>query len=198
MIDQNHIISITILALILVFSFLGLNNYKTIELFRHYPYEESRNKSFYRWITCGFVHGNLMHLLLNAFVLWQFGFIVETIFISKFGDGNGRLIYLIIYLAILALTCVPSYYKHKNNSSYASIGASGAISGLLFIYIYFFPMNTLLVYFIPMPAILMGVLYLGYSYWASRNTNDGVDHDAHFYGAILGLIFAILMDKITL
>lgn len=196
MIDQDHIISVSILAVIIICSLLGFSNYQTIEQCRHYPYEESRNKSFYRWITCGFVHGNLMHLLLNAFVLWQFGFVVESIFVNKYGDALGKLIYLLVYLAILALTCAPSYFKHKNNPSYASIGASGAISGLLFIYIYFFPFNTLIVYFIPMPALLMGVLYLGYSYWAARNTNDGVDHDAHFYGAVLGLIFALLLDKL--
>ncbi|MCC6815941.1 MAG: rhomboid family intramembrane serine protease [Saprospiraceae bacterium] len=196
MIDSSHIISLSLLMIIGGISILGFSNYNIIEQCRHYPYEESRNKTYYRWITCGFVHGNLMHLLLNALVLWQFGFVIEDLLNAKFGSSYGKLLYLAIYLSILTLTCVPSYYKHKNNASYASIGASGAISGILFIYIYYFPFNTLLIYFIPMPAIVMGVLYLGYSYWAARNTNDGVDHDAHFYGALFGIIFALLLDQI--
>ncbi len=196
MINEHNMITSVILLLILVVYIASYQNYKIIEICRHYPYEEQRNKSFYRWITCGFVHGSIMHLLLNMFVLYQFGFVVEQIYGQKFGLPLGSILYLISYLLILTLTCAPSYYKHKNNTSYASIGASGAISGLLFIFIYFYPMQTLALYFIPMPAFVLGILYLGYSYWAAKNTSDGIDHDAHFYGAVLGIIFAVVFDKL--
>ncbi|MEO6693112.1 MAG: rhomboid family intramembrane serine protease [Saprospiraceae bacterium] len=193
--EQQPIVSIALLIVIGLVSYLGLNNYRIIESCRHYPYEESRNKSFYRWVSCGFVHGSVMHLLLNLFVLWQFGFIVEQVYVTKFGFIQGNIIYLIAYVVILALSCLPSYIKNRNNSSYASIGASGAISGILFIYIFYFPWNTLLLYgIIPMPALLMGILYLGYSWWAAKNTNDGTDHSAHFYGAIIGIVLSYSID----
>lgn len=196
MINESNIITSMLLILIGVVYAFSYNNYRVIEFCRHYPYEEDRNKSFYRWITCGFVHGSLIHFILNMFVLYQFGFIVEQIFAQKYGLPLGSILYLTTYILILTLTCAPSYYKHRNNPSYASIGASGAISGLLFIFIYYFPMQTLALYFIPMPAFVLGILYLAYSYWAARNTNDGIDHDAHFYGAVLGVIFALVFDKL--
>ncbi|MEP7196537.1 MAG: rhomboid family intramembrane serine protease [Saprospiraceae bacterium] len=189
-------ISITILCLIGIISYMGFNNYTIVERFRHYPYEENRSKSFYRWITCGFVHGSYIHLIMNAFVLWQFGFIVEKLYVSMYGFAMGSTIYTIDYLLILILSCAPSYYKYRNNSSYASIGASGAISGILFIYIYYFPTNILLLYgILPLPALVMGILYLIYSWWAAKNTNDGIDHSAHYYGAVIGLSLAFIVDQ---
>ncbi len=195
--ENIPLVSTGMLILISIISFLGLQDYRIIETFRHYPYEEVRNKSFYRWLTCGFVHGGVMHLLLNLFVLWQFGFVVENLYISKFGLVQGRMTYLTAYLLILILSCIPSYIKQRNNSRYASIGASGAISGILFIYIRYFPWNTLLIYgIVPMPALLMGVLYVIYSWWAAKNSNDGIDHDAHYYGALIGILLAFIIDEI--
>ncbi len=195
--DQWPIVSTSLMIIIALISFGGINNYRLIELFRHYPYEEKRNHSYFRWITCGFVHGSYMHLLLNVFVLWQFGFIVENIYVAQFGPIQGNMVYLIIYILILSLTCIPSFIKYKDNPSYASIGASGAISGLLFIYIYFYPWSTLYYIFIPMPAIALGVLYLIYSWWAAKNTNDGIDHGAHYYGAIIGVLIAYSLDHLV-
>jgi membrane associated rhomboid family serine protease len=129
-------ITIFLLCTIGVISISGFNNYSVIEYMRHYPYQEHRDKSYYRWLSCGFVHGSYIHLILNAFVLWQFGFVIEKMYIAKFGSVPGMSLYLSAYLLILVLSCVPTYIKHKNNSSYASIGASGAISGILFIIIF--------------------------------------------------------------
>ena len=138
-----------------------------------------------------------MHLLLNLFVLWQFGFVIERLYTSMFGLTQGRMIYFTTYLLIMVLSCIPSYIKNKNNPNYASIGASGAISGILFIYIRYFPWNTLLIYgIVPLPAIMMGVLYLIYSWWAARNSNDGVDHEAHYYGAITGFLLSLIIDQV--
>ncbi|HUN17894.1 MAG TPA: rhomboid family intramembrane serine protease, partial [Saprospiraceae bacterium] len=109
----------------------------------------------------------------------------------------GMIIYLAIYILLAILSSVPTYLKYKNTPSYSSIGASGVISGLLFIYILYFPMNILLIYgIIPMPAFLMGILYLTYSWWASRKRQDGIDHEAHFWGAAFGLLIGFSLKLI--
>lgn len=191
------LVTVSLLAAMLLISYSGFTNYSVIEACRHYPYLEHRDKSYYRWITCGFVHGSWMHLLLNAFVLYQFGFVVEKMMIMQFGQIPGMMVYLTLYLIILILSCLPIYLKQQNNASYASIGASGAISGILFVYIYHFPFSTLSLYgILPLPALLMGVLYLIYSWWAAKNSNDGIDHDAHYYGAVIGLVCAFIIDKL--
>ncbi|MBK8484137.1 MAG: rhomboid family intramembrane serine protease [Saprospiraceae bacterium] len=106
----------------------------------------------------------------------------------------GGILFIVIYVLILILSCIPTYIKFKNNPQYASIGASGAISGILFIYILYFPFNLLYLFgMIPVPAIVFGFLYLYYSWWASRNTNDHIDHDAHYYGAVMGLLFGVII-----
>ncbi|MBK7231547.1 MAG: rhomboid family intramembrane serine protease [Saprospiraceae bacterium] len=195
MTDFHFFATYGLLILILLVSFAAFNNYSVIERFRHYPYQENKDQSFYRWLTCGFVHGNYLHLFLNAFVLYQFGLTIESLYINQFGPGLGMLVYVSVYLVILVLSCAPTFFKHRHNPAYASIGASGAISGILFIYIYHFPFNMLYFYgIIPLPALLMGVLYLAYSWWAVKNTNDGIDHDAHYYGAVLGLLIAGILD----
>jgi membrane associated rhomboid family serine protease len=195
--DPQALISISLLISIVLISLMGFRNYDIIEQFKHFPYEEFRSRSFYRWFTCTFLHGDFFHLFLNAFVLWQFGFVVESICQVKFGFYEGMIIYFSIYILLAILSSVPTYLKYKNNPTYSSIGASGVISGLLFIYILYFPMNILLIYgIIPMPAFLMGILYLSYSWWASRKRQDGIDHEAHFWGAAFGLIIGFIL-KLT-
>lgn len=188
-----------LLATVIMISISAFSNYSIIERFRHYPYQEYRDQSYYRWLSCGFVHGSYVHLILNVFVLYQFGAVVEGRLIRTLGLVPGSTVFLTMYLLILILSCLPTYFKHRNNASYASIGASGAISGILFVYIYHYPNAMLSLYFIiPIPAFLFGLLYLLYSWWAAKNTSDGIDHDAHYYGAILGLAFAFFMDQLTI
>ena len=161
---------------------------------RHFPYLESRNNEYYRWLTSGFLHGGWIHLLINMFVLWQFGTIVEYYYNELFGNTTGPWLYLLIYLLTIVLANIPTYIKHRDNSSYSSIGASGAVSGIVVIYILFQPWQMLYLYgIIPIPGILAGIGYLWYSSWASKNMEGNIDHDAHFYGAIFGMVFTIAL-----
>ncbi len=197
--EPYALINISLLISIGIISLMGFQNYSIIEQFKHYPFEENKSKSYYRWFTCTFLHGNYLHLFLNAFVLWQFGFTVEKLYQTKFGFFEGMAIFLGVYIALAILSSIPTFIKYKNNPNYSSIGASGVISGLLFIYILYYPMNILLIYgIIPMPAFLMGILYLGYSWWASKKQTDGIDHEAHFWGAAFGLLIGILLDPTSI
>lgn len=136
---------------------------------KHYPIAESRNGQYYRWLTSGFVHGDFMHLFINMFVLHEFGRSVENYLVHHFDKTGGSILYLATYLLIIIMGDVPTYYKHKDNAYFASVGASGGVSGIIFIFILLNPWNMLGLYMIiPVPAIIFGVLYLWYSTWASK------------------------------
>jgi membrane associated rhomboid family serine protease len=130
------------------------------------------------------------------FVLWSFGQFIESYITVEFGLTGGRLIFLALYLLNIILANIPTSYKHRHNPSFSSIGASGAVSGMIFIYILLRPWSTLSLFFIlPLPAIVVGVFYLIYSSWEARKERGRIDHLAHFAGAIAGMVMIILLRK---
>lgn len=187
--------SVTLILVIItcLISFVCFNNQKLFDQLKHYPIAEQRNGQYYRWLTSGFVHGDFMHLFINMFVLHEFGRTVEQYLVFHFGLTGGSILFLVTYLLIIVMGDIPTYYKNKENAYFASVGASGGVSGIIFIYILLNPWNMLgLFAIIPVPAIIFGVLYLWYSTWASKNQNGNIDHEAHFYGAVAGLLIAIV------
>jgi membrane associated rhomboid family serine protease len=188
-------ITLIIIILTCLVSYRAFNDGYFKARLLHRPYLEHKNKEYYRLLSHGFIHANWLHLGINMFVLWEFGQIVERTFIAVNGPTNGRIYYLLMYLAIIVLASVSTHFKHKDNSYYAALGASGATSGVLFAFIYYYPWAMLGLFFvIPCPAIIAGVLYLAYSSWASKNSNDNIGHEAHFYGAVFGFLFAVFLD----
>ena len=184
-------LSITLVIVIItaLISIQGFNNQGIVERLKHSPYAETRNKEWYRLITSGFVHGGWLHLIINMFVLFEFGRLIEMHFVVFFGQ-TGRFIYLVMYLLAIAAGDLPSLLKHKDNPGYGSIGASGAVSAIVFIYIILYPWHMLYLYgILPIPAILGGIAYLAYSSWASKKQTSRIDHLAHFYGAVFGVVF---------
>ena len=173
-------------------SYQAFNNRQIVEKLKHHPYSEHKNQEYYRLLSSGFVHGGWIHLLINLFVLYQFGPIVELQYKSIFGTSLGPIVFLLMYLMTIVVADLPTFFKHKDNFQYAAIGASGAVSGVVFIYVLFYPWATLSLYgIIPFKAIIGALAYLIYSSWASKNRNDGIDHSAHFYGAVFGILFTI-------
>ncbi|OGU59424.1 MAG: rhomboid family intramembrane serine protease [Ignavibacteria bacterium GWF2_33_9] len=158
------------------------------------PYSISRGKKYPTILVSGFIHANLTHLLFNMLTFYFFAFNLCSIVGGK--D------FLIIYLTSLIIANLPSIVKHKNNPAYRSIGASGAISGVLFSFILFSPNSTLMIFPIPfpLPAYIFAVLYLIWSYFAAKQSGDFINHDAHFWGAIAGIIITILLipDSISI
>ena len=129
------------------------------------------------------------------FVFYQFGEAVEGNFIFYFGELMGRINFLLLYLGTIPFANLSTLYKHKDDPYFASVGASGAVSGILFAYVIFNPWNILLLFFIiPVPAFIAAVLYLIYSSYASKQGQDMIDHDAHFYGAIFGFLLTIILN----
>ena len=195
---QIKIMSLTLVLVIItsLISYQAIQNPNMLAQLVHSPYREKHHKEYYRMLTSGFIHSSRTwsHLLINMLVLYQFGEVVENVFVQLFGATMGRINYLGLYLLTIVCAGIPSYFKHKDNPSYSALGASGGVSGIMFVYTLFFPWAMLLLFFIiPCPAIIAAVLYIVYSYWADRNQNDNVGHDAHLYGALFGLAFALIL-----
>jgi len=193
--------TVTILIIIVtcLVSYKGFTDRSFFERLKHHPVSEANNGEWYRMVSSGFLHADWMHLGINMYVLYEFGSLVETLYLDQYGEIAGRGIFLLLYILMIILADIPSFIKHRNNRYYGAIGASGAVSGILFIFILFLPWAELRLYFaIPIPAIIFGVLYLGYSSWASKKANDNIGHDAHFYGALAGMALTAILIPRTL
>ncbi|MEE1946315.1 rhomboid family intramembrane serine protease [Pedobacter sp. KR3-3] len=169
----------------LITSIYAFNDHQLLGKFMMHPYTVSKGRNLYTFITSGLVHADWMHLFFNMFTFYFFAFGLERMI--------GHWQFALIYIGSLILSDIPTVIKHKDNYSYHSLGASGAISAVLFSYILFDPTAMLGVMFIPMPAVLFGVLYLIYSWYMAKRGMDNIGHDAHFFGAITGLVFTIIL-----
>ncbi|WP_154224050.1 rhomboid family intramembrane serine protease [Marinicella rhabdoformis] len=144
-----------------------------------------------RFITHGFIHADGMHLLFNMFTFYFFGSVLESFYRAFFGGAG----FVIFYLAAIVVAMIPSYIKHKNDRNYMSLGASGAVSAVLFAYILFRPWDMIYIFAaIPVPAILFAVLYVWYSIKAGSKNNDNINHSAHLYGGLFGVIMTIALE----
>ncbi|PTN07849.1 rhomboid family intramembrane serine protease [Mangrovibacterium marinum] len=148
---------------------------------------------YYRLVTHGFVHANWEHLIVNMIVLYSFGRAIEQYFFVFGRMANAY--FLLLYFGGMLVSNIYALYKHRNNFYYNAVGASGAVSAVLFAAIFFDPWNK--IYFfgiLPIPGIVFALLYLAYSYYMSRKQNDNIAHDAHFLGALFGFIYPILLN----
>ncbi len=168
-------------------SIYAFNDHTLYGKFMLHPYSVSRKYKLYTLITSGFIHADWMHLIFNMMTFYFFAFQLEAMIGSwQFG---------MIYFLGLILSDIPSVMKHKNDIRYNSLGASGAISAVLFSFILLKPFSTMMIFPLPIPiwAIILGPLYLVYCIYASRQSRDNINHDAHFFGALAGLIITVLV-----
>ncbi len=181
---SQTIIIIVVTALISFGAFNNRNLYNDLIL---YPPAINRGQ-YYRFLTSGFIHADLQHLLFNMFTMYFFGKVMENFLNSELGNWA----FLTLYLGAIIISDIPSYIKNKNNPGYASLGASGGVSAVLFAFIMIAPWSTIYVLILPVPAIVFGVLYMGYSIYMSKKGTDNVNHDAHLWGALFGIAFILL------
>jgi membrane associated rhomboid family serine protease len=152
-----------------------------------HPYSVVHHKKYYMIITSGFLHADMMHLMFNMLTFYFFAFQLETMI--------GSLNFFFLYFASLIISNISTIIKNKNNYTYRSVGASGAISGVLFSYILLNPSARIAIIFFPsgIPAPIFGVLYLAYCWWAAKKSEDFINHEAHFWGALAGVITTIFL-----
>lgn len=170
-----------------------------------HPYTVLRHKQYYRLLSSGFIHGDFMHLAFNCYALYLFGAEhtnslgeksgVEFHFINIFGNTKGIIYYILLFLLGIIFSDIPTLFKHKNNSGYFSLGASGGVSSVMFACIMFNPLMGLHFFFIPIeiPAFILGIGYLIYSHYGDKQQQDNIGHSAHLYGALFGIVFTVVM-----
>lgn len=157
------------------------------------PYVVERRKEYYRLLTSGFIHAHWPHLLMNMISFYFFGGVVEYIFSALFEDA-GPYYFVGFYLLAIVVSDLPSYFKHRDHPGYNSLGASGGVSAVIFASIIFLPLQDICFYFaLCMPGFILGTLYLIYTYIQGKRGADYINHDAHLYGALFGLLFCIVM-----
>ena len=183
--------SITTIIIVLtsIISFLAFNNARLMNALIFWPPAVSMRHQYYRFVTCGFIHADIMHLAFNMFTLYFFGKALELYYMGDL--GLEPYYYVILYFAALIVANIPSYLKHRDDYAYRSLGASGAVSAVLFAFILLRPWAPILLFVIKMPAIIYALLFLGYSIYMSRRGGDNVNHDAHLWGALFGVLFTI-------
>jgi membrane associated rhomboid family serine protease len=163
-----------------------------MEQFIFYPPAVKRGQ-FYRFFSCGLLHADWGHLIFNMLALYMFGEIVEAKFVEVFGQ-YGKLVYLVMYALALAASVIPTYINNKDNYHYRSLGASGAVSAVIFAGIIFFPLVGVGLFFIPVyiAGFLFGILYLLISGWLDKKGGGNINHSAHIFGALFGIAFTIV------
>lgn len=149
------------------------------------PYRVFRLKEFHRLLTSGFVHGGMMHLLVNMVTMYFFGYVVEATL--------GGVQFVALFILGVIISDIPTLLKYKDAPHYNSLGASGGIAAVLFCSVIFYPTQELYLYFaIPIPGYVFALAYLAYSYYQSKNARDNINHDAHMYGALFGIAYAFI------
>ena len=190
MLGGSGIVTFLIIGVTCVVSFMGFSNPALVSKLILWPPAITRGKEYWRLVTCGLIHADVPHLLFNMITLYFVGQLVEYFYSATVGPLG----YLLFYVGGLAVSAWPSWYQHRTDSGYRSLGASGAVSAVLFSYILLQPWATILVFFVPMPAILYAVLYIGYTIYMDRQRTDHINHNAHLWGAIYGVVATCLVN----
>jgi membrane associated rhomboid family serine protease len=163
------------------------------ERFSEWPYQIVHQKRYYQVLTSAFLHANFMHLFFNMFALFSFGTFLEKVFVNSYGETYGSLYFFIIYFVSLFTGSFLTVLFNYKNPAYVAVGASGAVSGVVFAYVILFPMNTIGVFFVPMPAFIFAFLYIGASIYGMKSKFGNIGHEAHLGGALGGIIATVVL-----
>ncbi len=187
-------LNIAIIAATSLVSIYAFYNPALFERMKFSPYDIRHRGQAYRFVSYGLVHADWVHLFINMFVLYSFGKAVVEAYTFYFGI-RGLLFYILLYLGGIAFSVLVDYGKHKENVYYSAVGASGAVSAVLFASILLYPTGSVFIFPIPfpVPSVVFGVLYLAYSVVMAQRGRDNIGHTAHFMGAVFGLAFTIAL-----
>ena len=192
-------LSITLIIVIItgLISFTAFSNEKIMNDLIFYPPAITQRRQYYRFFSCGLIHADIAHLLFNMISLYLFGEFVEKQFALIFGS-SGKLLYLLMYVLALGVCLLPTYFKNKNNTQYRSLGASGAVSAVVFAGLMIAPYIKVGFFIIPpiIPGFVFGPLYLIISAFLDKKGGGNINHSAHIWGALFGIAFLIVAGKL--
>ncbi|MEW9624144.1 rhomboid family intramembrane serine protease [Rhodanobacter geophilus] len=183
-------ITLIILAVTCIVSFIAFGNSRLMNDLVLWPPAISRQREYHRLVTYGLVHADFGHLLFNMVTLFFFGRAMEGFYAGQLGTFG----FALFYIGALVVSILPTYLKNRGNPNYRSLGASGAVSAVLFGFVLLAPWSRIVVFVIPMPAIVYALLYTAYSIYMDRRGQDNVNHSAHLWGAAYGVVFTLLVD----
>lgn len=179
--------TIVLIAITCIVSFLGFNNRELIDKLIFWPPAVKRGQ-YYRFLSHALIHADGAHLLFNMITLYFFGRLMESLYERLLGPFG----FALFYAGAVVVAMLPSYLANRDNPAYRSLGASGGVSAVLFAFILINPWATIIVWFVPVPAILYAVAYVGYSIYMDRQRSDNINHSAHLWGAAYGVVFTVL------
>jgi membrane associated rhomboid family serine protease len=191
--DQIFITYVIIVITVLI-SLKGFSDPHFRDQYLYKPYNVKHYKEYYRIFSHVFLHADPMHLIFNMITFFFFGKVMEEYFRGYYGFVPGSLIFIGFFILSSFFATMIQYGRHKDHEFYRSLGASGAVSAILFAFIMLAPSATIGFFFVPMPAILFGVLYLGFEFWADKNGKGNIAHDAHISGALFGIVFILITN----
>lgn len=187
--EEADLVTLALIAITVAVSMLAWQRPGWLERLIYWPPAVARGE-WWRLLTHGFVHADGSHLAFNMITFYFFGRIMEPLLTGRIGSLG----FALFYLAAIVIAMLPSHVRHRHDSGYRSLGASGAVSAVLFAYILLDPWAMLLVFFVPVPAILFAAAYVIYSAWAMRNPRSRINHGAHLWGGVFGVIFLIVLE----
>ncbi|MCY7311829.1 MAG: rhomboid family intramembrane serine protease [Chitinophagaceae bacterium] len=188
----NYPVTLALIVVNVIISLIAMNNQEVMSKTIMWPYGVKRHNQFYRFITSGFIHADYIHLFFNMFTLLFFGQVVE-IYFSLYGLG-GNIAYIVLYFLALIASDLPTYFKQKDNYNYHCLGASGAVSAIVFAAVVFDPWGSIYLYgAIKISALVYAVLYIVYCVTMSKKGGDNINHDAHLWGSLFGFGFTIAL-----
>lgn len=184
------VITYVILGLTCLVSYLAWKSPRLAQRLILWPPAIARGAQVDRLVTHGFIHADATHLIFNMVTLYFFGSAIEPFFVARIGHAG----FFALYLLAIVVAILPTYLRHRSDPNYRSLGASGAVSAVLFSFILFAPWAMIIVFVVPVPAVLYAVLYVGYSIWMDRRGGDNVNHSAHLWGALFGVVATLVIE----
>jgi membrane associated rhomboid family serine protease len=187
-------ITLVIIIITCLASIPAFRDHSLKEKLLFWPYKMQHERQYYRFLTGGTVHADGMHLIFNMVSLYSFGVSLEKFHYPSLFGGQSTLLYILLYLGGLVFSVIPDYFRYKDTPGYRALGASGAVSAVIFAAIAIEPTTSIYLFLIPIPipGYLFGVIFLALSAYLAKRSADNIGHNAHFWGSVYGLLFTII------